>query len=169
MWKLLRTFCRARDGNTTQQNPREPRISQISAVELASLCRRAPDQLMIFDLRESAEIEGHPYTIPGALLTSNVNFEALVPWIPPDTVIVLYATAGMPVRYACTHLLSRELRFCALEGGLRSWRETGLPLEQLVLVDRRPLDNRWYPAAESQPTRSFTRSQEPGENRYSAR
>jgi rhodanese-related sulfurtransferase len=142
MWKLLRMFCSALDGNATQQNPREPYISQISAVELASLRLRAPDQLMIFDLRESGEIEEHSYTIPGALLTINVNFEALVPWIPPDTFVVLYATAEIPVRYAGIPLLSRELRFCSLEGGLRSWREAGLPLEQLILSDRRPVDSR---------------------------
>ena len=81
-------------------------------------------------------------TIPGALLTANVNFEELVPWIPPDTFVVLYATAEMPVRYAGIPLLSRELRFCSLEGGLRSWREAGLPLEQLILSDRKPVDNR---------------------------
>lgn len=140
MWKLLRMFCSALDGNATQQNP--GRISQICVAELASLRLRASDQLMIFDLRESGEIEQQSYTIPGALLTINVNFETLVPWIPPDTFVVLYATAEMPVRYAGIHLLSRELHFCSLEGGLRSWREAGLPLEQLILSDRRPVDNR---------------------------
>jgi rhodanese-related sulfurtransferase len=97
---------------------------------------------MIFDLRESTEIEGHPYAIPGALLTINVDFDVLIPWIPPGTVVILYATTGMPTRYACIHLLSRELRFYVLEGGLRSWWEAGLPLEQLVLGDWRALDNR---------------------------
>ena len=142
MWKLLQTFCRARDGSATQKNPMEFRVSQINAVELTSLCRRVSDKLMIFDLRESAEIEEHPYTVPGALLTNNVDFDVLIPWIPPDTVVVLYAAAGMPTGYACVHLLSRELRFYALEGGLRSWREAGLPLERAVLGNRRPVDNR---------------------------
>jgi hypothetical protein len=81
-------------------------------------------------------------TIPGALLTANVNFEELVPWIPPDTFVVLYATAEMPARYAGIHLLSRELRFCSLEGGLRSRRKASLPLERFILRDRRPVDNR---------------------------
>ena len=142
MWNLLRMFCRSRDGDTPQENPREPRISQICVAELASLRLRSPDQLMIFDLRESGEIEEHPYTIPGALLTFNVNFEALVPWIPPETFVVLCATAGTPARYAGIHLLSRELKFCWLEGGLQSWREAGLPQEQLALGDRRSVENR---------------------------
>jgi rhodanese-related sulfurtransferase len=142
MWKFLRMFFSARHENTTPLTPREFCVAPISPVELASLRLRLPDRLLIFDLRESGEIEEHPFTIPGALLTTHGNFEALVPWIPPDTCVVLYATGGMPARYAGIHLLSRELKFCALEGGLRSWREAGLPLEQLASGDRRPVDNR---------------------------
>jgi len=130
MWKLLRMFCRSRDGDTTQENPREPRISQICVAELASFRLRSPDQLMIFDLRESGEMEEHPYTILGALLTTNVNLHALVAWIPPETVVVLYVTSDLPPDFSSLHCPSRKLRFYALEGGLRSWREAGLPLER---------------------------------------
>jgi rhodanese-related sulfurtransferase len=142
MWKLLRTFCKSRDGSVTQRNRSELGIAQISAVELASLFVQAPDNVMIFDLREPNEVEEHPYGIPGALLTTNVNLQALISWIPPKTAVVLYATADIPPRYALLHLLSTKLRFYALEGGLRSWRKTGLPMEPFVLSDRRSVDNR---------------------------
>lgn len=142
MWKLLRMFCKAKDGDATQQDPGESCIPQIGVVELASLRLRAPDQLMIFDLRESGEMEEHPYAIPGALLTTNVNLHALAPWIPPETVVVLYATSDLPAQFSSLHCPSRNLRFLALEGGLRSWREAGLQLEHLVLGDGRSVENR---------------------------
>ena len=130
MWKLLRMFRKAKDGEATQQDPAESCISQISAVELTSLRLRASDQHMIFDLWESGEMEEHPYTISGALLTTNVNLHALVPWIPPETVVVLYATSDLPAHFSSLHCPSRKLRFYALEGGLRSCREAGLPQER---------------------------------------
>jgi hypothetical protein len=117
MWKVLQISCRARDGNANQRNRDEPGLSPISAVDLASLLVRAPDSLMIFDHRESAGIEAYPCTIRGALLTFNVNFDAPVPWIPPETIVVLHGTADIPARYAFFHLLSRKLRFCALFRG----------------------------------------------------
>jgi len=142
MWKFLRTYYKARDVQETQRNRSELGIAQISAVELASLFVQAPDNVIIFDLREPNEVEEHSYGISGALLTTNVNLQALVPWIPPETAVVLYATADIPARYAFIHLLSTKLRFYALEGGLRSWREAGLPVEHLVLGDGRWVDNR---------------------------
>jgi len=142
MWKFLQAFCRARNRSRTQQKRSDPGISRIGAVELASLFVRAGDNLMIFDLRESAEIEAYPCAIQGALLTFNVNLHALIPWIPPETVVILYATSDIPAHYAFVHLLSRKLRIYALDGGLRSWREAGLPLEHVVFGDRRLSDNR---------------------------
>lgn len=142
MWKFLQMFSRARDGDATQRNRSEPGMSQISVVELASLLVLAAEGLMIFDVREVNEVEEHPYAIPGALLTTNVNLDALVPWIPLNTIVVLYATANIPARYAFLHLLSGQVRFYALEGGLRSWTEAGLPLEDVVLNHQRSVDNR---------------------------
>ena len=73
MWKFLQTLRKARHRNGTQQERGEPGMSEISAVELASLFDRARDNLMVFDVRESAEIEADPCAIEGALLTFNVN------------------------------------------------------------------------------------------------
>ncbi len=112
----------------------------MSAAELASFLARAPDSLMVFDLRDYNEIESYPCAIRGALLTFNVNLDALVPWIPPETIVVLYGAADIPPRQALFHLLSKGRRFVVLEGGLRSWQEAGLPLEQLLLADRRSVD-----------------------------
>jgi rhodanese-related sulfurtransferase len=142
MWKLLRMFHRTRDGNASQRNHGGRGISRISAAELASLFVHAPENLMIFDLREPNEIEDHPYGIPGALPTTDANLRTLVPWIPPGTVVVLYATANTPVHDAFLHLRSRKVKFYAVEGGIRSWQEAGLRTEHLVLGDRRSVDNK---------------------------
>lgn len=142
MWKLLQALRGSRDRKATQGSRPDSRVSQIGAVELASLLVDAPDNVIIFDLRESAEIEAYPYAIRGALLTFNVNVDALVPWIPAGAVVILYATGNIPFRHACLHLLSETSSFYALEGGLRSWWKAGLALEDIVLGDRRSLENR---------------------------
>jgi rhodanese-related sulfurtransferase len=140
MWKFLQRFRRDRAENANQENDCESRtISLISAAELASCLMRAPDSLIVFDLRDYSEIESYPCAIRGALLTFNVNLNALVPWIPAETIVVLYGAADIPP-HQTLHLLSKGLRFVALEGGLRSWQVAGLPLEHLLLADRRPVD-----------------------------
>jgi rhodanese-related sulfurtransferase len=141
MWKFLQRFRRDRAENANHGNDCESRtIRLISVAELASFFTRAPDSLIVFDLRDYNEIEAYPSAIRGALLTCNVNLDALVPWIPPETIVVLYGAADIPPRQALFHLVSKGLRFVALEGGLRSWQEAGLPMEQLLLADRRPVD-----------------------------
>jgi hypothetical protein len=142
MWRLLRMFRRTRDGNANQRNRGQTGISPISAANLASIFGRAPDSLIIFDLCESAEINAYPSTIPGALFTTNVSLGALVPWIPPKTIVVVYATADIPDRYALVHFLSKEMKLYALEGGLLSWQKADSPMEQLTLSDRKSVDNR---------------------------
>lgn len=142
MWKLLQALRGSRDRNATQGSRPNSRVSQIGAVELACLLVDAPGNVILFDLREFSEIEAYPYTVGGALLTFNVNVDALVPWIPAGAVVILYATGNIPPRHACLHLLSETSSFYALKGGLRSWRKAGLALEDIVLGDRRSLDNR---------------------------
>src|ERR1700739_3388843 len=128
MWKFLRMFSRVRNRGTTQINHSEAPIPQISVNELAALCYLAFNQLIIFDLRTLPEIEAHPYMIPGALLTNNVDLYGLIPWIPRDTIVILYASLEIPAYYARAHLPPAKLRFYALEGGLRVWRDSGQPL-----------------------------------------
>jgi rhodanese-related sulfurtransferase len=136
MWGFLQTLWMARIGRTDQRKKRMPGISTISAAELASLFVRAPSRLMILDLRESAEIDGNPCAIPGALLTYKVNLQMLVPWIPPETTVILCSASDIPDRYSSLPVFhSKNPRFFALEGGLQSWHEAGLPTEQLNLRD----------------------------------
>ena len=142
MWKILEMFCRARDRAATQHKHSTPLIPQISVGELANLCHRSPNRLVIFDLRETVEIEAHPYTVPGALLTIDVDLYALIPWIPLNSIVVLYASVEIPAYYGHIHLPPTKLKFYALEGGLRFWRDAGQPLERAVLDDRRSVDNR---------------------------
>lgn len=140
MWKLLRMLDRIRQRAEGQTTRRESRIPQLCVSELVSLCHRASERPMIFDLRAPPEVEEHPYVIPGALLTIHVDLYALVPWIPPDTLVVLYAAANVPAHRVCTHQPSAKLRFYALEGGLRFWRDAGQPVERVALGDWRPVD-----------------------------
>ena len=140
MWKLVQMFPRMRDRNANQGNHCQSGIPLISALELASFAIRDPDALIDFDLRDYSEVEAYPYAIRGALLTFNVNLDALVPLIPPETIVILYGAVDIPARYAFLHLLSKKLSFRATEGGLQSWRAAGLPIEHLKLDDRRPVD-----------------------------
>jgi hypothetical protein len=140
MWRFLGMFWKCRGRDATQKKQRGPGIPQISVGELVTLCHRASNRLMIFDLREPAEIEGHPYTIPGALLTINVDLYELMRWIPQDTIVVLYSTVDTPAYYARIHLSSTKLRFYALEGGVRLWHDAGQRLERAVLNDWRSVN-----------------------------
>lgn len=140
MRKLLQMFWGLRNRTENQTNRGESELSPISIVELVALFGRIPDSLMVFDLRDAAEIEKCPCAIPRALLTFNVNLEALVPWIPPETVVVLYGTVDIPARYALIHRRSPKVRFHGLRGGLQSWRKNGQPIEQVVVGDQRSVD-----------------------------
>lgn len=87
---------------------------------------------MIFDLRQSSEVDRYPCIIPDALLTTNVDLFELVRWIPPETIIVLYATEQIPRECALLNIGASESTVYALKGGLRSWLEARLPTEQAL-------------------------------------
>lgn len=118
------------------------RVDSISAPSLASLSDEAGGKLILFDLRDLHEIEKYSYSIPGALLTVNVDLPALVRWIPRKTTVALYAENTIPAHDSRLHLAGKQLEVYALDGGLQSWCKAGLPVEPIVLTDRRSVDNR---------------------------
>lgn len=118
------------------------RVDPISAPSLASLSDDAGGKLILFDLRDLHEIEKYSYSIPGALLTVNVDVAALVRWMPRKTTVALYASDTIPANDIRLRLPAKQLEAYALEGGLQSWCKAGLPLEPITLSDRRWVDNR---------------------------
>ena len=114
----------------------------IDAASLASLSDRAGANLILFDLRELHEIEDFSYSIPGALLTTNVNFPLLVRWVPPASTVAVFASETLSRTDARLRLPARRMTLYALDGGLRSWCKAGLPVEPVALSDRRWVDNR---------------------------
>jgi rhodanese-related sulfurtransferase len=137
MWRLLRRICSPRIVRAIERFRRPLQIFPIDSAGLASLSAQSADTLMVFDLRDSSEIEQHSYCIPGALLAANVDFDELVRWIPPKTIVVLYATANIPAHHSCLHLAAKGLKFYVLEGGLQSWREAGRPFDAVTFGMRR--------------------------------
>jgi hypothetical protein len=120
----------------------ESPISPISVATLASLSDRAGERLILFDLRDLREIERNGFSIPGALLTFNIDLRAMVRWIPRDSTVVLFAEETIPPHDTRLRIPSRKLDMFALEGGLQLWWKTGLPLEPVALSDRKWVDNR---------------------------
>jgi len=120
----------------------ESLIPSISVATLASLSDRAGESLILFDLRDLREIERNGFSIPGALLTFNIDLRALTRWIPRDSTVVLFVEETMPAHDARLRIPSRKLDLFVLEGGLQSWRNAGMPLEPVALSDRRWVDNR---------------------------
>jgi rhodanese-related sulfurtransferase len=139
MWHFWHKAFTAREEFPAQYDNDDGRPQGISAIELAAFCWSASDRLMVFDLRENSQIEEYPHAIPGALLTTHVNIATLIPWIPPKTIVVLYAAEDVPLRFAHLSAPPAEIKLYMLRGGLRSWWQSGLPLEDVALSDRKPL------------------------------
>jgi rhodanese-related sulfurtransferase len=139
MWHFLNKAFKAREKVAESCGNDEGEPQGISAMELAAFCWCAPDRLIVFDLREISEVEEYPHAIPGALLTTHVEISMLIPWVPPNTIVVLYAATDVPRRFAHLRVPEDEIKLYALRGGLRSWWQAGLPLEDFAENDRKPL------------------------------
>jgi rhodanese-related sulfurtransferase len=109
----------------------------IGAAALASLSDRSGANLILFDLRELEEIEKFSFSIPGALLTTNVNLPRLVRWVPPTSTVAVFASESIPSHDARLRVRTQKITFYSLDGGLRSWCKAGLPVEPVSLSDRR--------------------------------
>ncbi|MGH9562924.1 MAG: rhodanese-like domain-containing protein [Terracidiphilus sp.] len=119
----------------------ESRVELIDASSLASLSNHARGNLILLDVRDPHEIEKYSYSIQGALLTMHVDVSGLVQWIPRKSTVVLFAAETIPLNDARLHLPAQGLKVHALDGGLQAWCQAGLPLEPVVLSDRRWVDN----------------------------
>ncbi|MGH9686852.1 MAG: rhodanese-like domain-containing protein [Candidatus Acidiferrales bacterium] len=120
----------------------EGRVELISAASLAFLSDCSNDGLILLDLRGAHEIEKHTYSIPGALLTFNVDLAALIRWIPPSSTVVMFAAETIAAHDGRLRPSGRRLKVYSLEGGLQAWCQAGLPIEPVALNDRRWVDNR---------------------------
>jgi len=126
MWTFLRALLRIQ----------ETAPSKLDPIQLVSLLWCASEKLMIFDLRALAEVEEYPRTIPGALLTTHVDMHMLIPWVPAETIVILYATEDVPRHFAQLLVSSDGPKVQLLDGGLRSWWQAGLPMETVNVSER---------------------------------
>lgn len=137
MWSFFRSFFRTQRDGSPAADLGPAGTSHINAVQLASLFSCASQKLMVFDLRSLTEIEQYPRTIPGALLTTHVDLCTLVPWIPPETIVVLYATEEVPRRFAQLTVSPGRPKIRLLDGGLQLWCQEGLPVENVKVAAQR--------------------------------
>jgi hypothetical protein len=106
---------------------------EISAEHLSVFMEPLCSKLIILDLRRRDEVEQYPRIIPGALLTAGMDVPALIDWLPPQTLLVLYATDRIPRSCSRLHLLRNDLSFYVLSGGLRAWWRADLAMETVDL------------------------------------
>lgn len=131
MWHVFEAFRKQRIAKVEPDRIESGPIIEINPRELILLLTHVPDRLMIFDLRHSSEVERHPSIIPDALLTTNIDLFELMPWIPPETIVVFYAAEHIPRDFVVPVPQSSESTTYVLKGGLRSWWEAGLPVERV--------------------------------------
>lgn len=142
MWHVFETFRKQKIANAAAPDRSERRrATEIGPRELSLLLAHIADRLLIFDLRRPSEIERYPFMIPDALLTTNVDLFELVRWIPPETIIVLYATEQIPRDCAVSDVGANESTIYVLKGGLKSWLEARLPTEPVLQWSGRPHSN----------------------------
>jgi hypothetical protein len=109
----------------------QKQLNPLSAADLYSQLADLSEKPIIVDIRERREIETFPYIIPGALLSANVSFSAMIPWIPPRSAVVLYASDSIPDDCNPPRVIKLASRGYVLDGGLRAWYTAGLPLESV--------------------------------------
>jgi hypothetical protein len=108
------------------------RLGQLSVADLYSQLVDLPEKPIILDIRGRLEIQTFPYIIPGALLATNVSFSAMIPWIPPQSTVVVYASDDIPDNGIPLRVISLVSKGYALNGGLRAWHQARLPLESVA-------------------------------------
>lgn len=106
-------------------NIRECTVSDVRARQSSG------EQFLLFDVREESEFAaGH---LPGAKsLGKGIierDIESLVP--DPDTEMVLYCGGGFRSALAADNLQKMGYtNVISMDGGFRSWKEAGLPIEK---------------------------------------
>ena len=105
------------------------RIRETNVLEVRQRLDRG-EQLLLLDVREESEWEaGH---IPGASYLGRGILERDIERMIPDldTEIILYCGGGFRSALAADNLNRMGYRNAiSMDGGIRGWREAGLPLE----------------------------------------
>jgi rhodanese-related sulfurtransferase len=111
---------------------RELRMARITAAELREK-QAAGENLVILDLRSSAEYARDPDLILGARHLGMGDVEKRYQEIPRDCEVIVYCSCPNEVTAARAALLLRRkgiTRVRPLLGGLDAWRESDFPLQQ---------------------------------------
>jgi membrane protein DedA with SNARE-associated domain/rhodanese-related sulfurtransferase len=115
---------------------REMRIARITPEELKQMLDEGCE-VVIVDLRRSADLEADPYTIPGAVRMAVEELELRHHEIPRDRDVILFCACPNEVTSARMALLLRKngiKRVRPLAGGVEAWRERNFVLEELGMA-----------------------------------
>jgi rhodanese-related sulfurtransferase len=105
--------------------------SRVRETDVASIQARieAGDDFLLIDVREESEWEaGH---IPGAIHLGKGIIERDIERVVPDPKeeLVLYCGGGFRSVLAADNLNKMGYNAVSMDGGIRGWREAGLPME----------------------------------------
>lgn len=103
----------------------------------------SPAAPVVLDVRRQAAFDDDPFMIAGALRPEG-DLATFASTLGKDRPIVVYCIKGAEVgRNAACDLAGAGLRSSYLEGGLRAWREAGLPTIRRRADWRVPGGSRW--------------------------
>jgi membrane protein DedA with SNARE-associated domain/rhodanese-related sulfurtransferase len=119
---------------------RELRMARITVAELREK-QSAGENLMILDLRSSAEFKRDPALILGAKHLVISDVEKRHEEIPRDCEVIVYCSCPNEVTAARAALLLRRkgiTRVRPLLGGIDAWRKNDFPLEKISTAPKAP-------------------------------
>jgi rhodanese-related sulfurtransferase len=90
------------------------------------------EPLTLLDVRRKADYEADPEKISGATWRDPEIIETWINQLPSDTPAVVYCVRGGTVSQSVAERLRQKgLQAVFLEGGLKSWTESGQPVEEV--------------------------------------
>ena len=126
MWSFLNIFSASRNHHQAELSAN---ATVIGNEQLLALIGQGEENLIVFDLRGSADVQRFPSIIPGALLTTRVSLLEMADWIPPRAIVVLYGAGQINNHAEQIERLPRDAHFYLLEGGVKSWCQARFPME----------------------------------------
>lgn len=127
MWDLLRVIR----GNKEKRQNLSSNATLIDSQHLLILYGQSAEELILFDLRQTDELERFPFIIPGALLTNRARILDVMDWIPPQAIVVLYGAEKISAYSDLIRRLPQDAHFYLLENGVKSWRHAKFPMEPI--------------------------------------
>jgi membrane protein DedA with SNARE-associated domain/rhodanese-related sulfurtransferase len=115
---------------------RELRLARITVDELRQK-QEAGEDILIFDLRSSAELQQDPTMILGARRVTLEELQSPSHGLPLDRDVVLYCSCPNEVTSARVALALQKRGFTRirpLKGGIEAWRENKYPVEVLAPI-----------------------------------